>query len=711
MLKINIFRHLKSTFAKVVFLLSIVTVGLLLLVLTLYFYTLQQEKQIFKNSNELYNEEIEALLKLNSESYSSIVADITYWDEFVSFTKTKDINWFNRSVANLVETYRVEYLVAYDKEGNFLTKASTSKISTRIFIPTEVFPILNEKKSNKFYLKIPEGIVEVYGATIHPSDDPFKNKTQPSGYFFIARLLDKNYFTNIEEICSSKIKFYTGKETAGKTVFKIVPLNDFNDKKIAELYFKRAYDIDFSITKMILFVMGLALFLSGIVYYFYSVKWAKLPISLIKKILTSEDRNSISSLKNIKGEFRYIGKLFEENLEQREQLNKAKEKAEESDRLKSAFLTNLSHEIRTPMNAIVGFSDLLENHEISESDEKKYREIISTSGKNLVAIIDDLVEMSQIDTDQIQLRYSEFELEETIHYIFEEAKKRAKNKKLEFKIENLKGNLPQKVISDKAKFEQIIYHLLSNAIKFTNEGNVSLLYDVDEKLERINITVIDTGIGIESKNFDYIFKRFRKIDSDHAIRGGGIGLGLSLSKAYVEMLGGEISVQSLLGKGAMFNFYIPLILKNKLDVALTEKLGIVSIDEIEKTPSKKIETILVAEDDNFNYLLIEKILKLKNYKIIRAEDGEEAVEISLNNDNIDLILMDIKMPKMSGHKAFEEIKKMKPDMPIIAQTAYTSSEEVEEIFKTGFTNYISKPISKEKLYSLIEKVLRSKNII
>jgi len=711
MLKIKIFRPLKSTFSKVVFLLSVVTVGLLLLVLTLYFYTLQQEKKIFKNSNELYNEEIEALLKLNSESYSSIAADITYWDEFVAFTKTKDINWFNRSVANILETYKVEYLVAYDIEGNFLTKASTAKINTRNFIPKEAFPYLLEKKSDKFYLKIPEGIVEVYGATIHPSDDPFKNKTEPSGYFFIARLLDKNYFTNIEEICSSKIKFYTGKESAGKTVFKIVPLNDFKDNKIAELYFKRAYDIDFYITKTILFVMGLALFLSGIVYYFFSVKWAKLPISLIKKILTSEDRNSISRLKNIKGEFRYIGKLFEENLEQREQLNKAKEKAEESDRLKSAFLTNLSHEIRTPMNAIVGFSDLLENHEISESDEKKYREIISTSGKNLVAIIDDLVEMSQIDTDQIQLRYSEFELEETIQFIFEEAKKRAKSKKLEFKIENLKGNLPKKIISDKAKFEQIIYHLVSNAIKFTDEGNISLLYDVDEKLERINITVIDTGIGIESKNFEYIFKRFRKIDSDHAIKGGGIGLGLSLSKAYAEMLGGEIAVQSQLGKGAMFNFYIPLILKSKLDVALKEKLGIVSIDEIEKTPSKKIETILVAEDDNFNYLLIEKILKLKNYKIIRAEDGEEAVEISLNNDNIDLILMDIKMPKMSGHKAFEEIKKMKPNMPIIAQTAYTSSEEVEEIFKTGFTNYISKPISKDKLYSLIEKVLRNKNII
>lgn len=699
---------MKSTFSKVVLLLSAVTLGLLLLVFTLYIYTLQQEKEIFKNSNELYNHEIEELLKLNTESYSSIAADITYWDEFVAFTKTKDLDWFNRSVANIIDTYKVEYLVAYDIQGAFITKVSTSKIVTKDFIPKEVFAKLYEEKSNRFYLKIPEGIVEVYGATIHTSDDPFKNKTKPAGYFFIVRLLDKNYFANIEEICSSKISFYTGKQTAGKTVFKIVPLRDYDNNKIAELYFKRAYDIDFYITKFILSVMAIALLISWVVYYFFSVKWAKLPLVLIKRILASEDKDAIGRLKNIKGEFRYIGKLFEENLTQRELLSKAKEKAEESDRLKSAFLTNLSHEIRTPMNAIVGFSDLLENHDISESDEKKYREIISTSGKNLVAIIDDLVEMSQIDTEQIQPRYSEFELEETIQFIFEEAKKSAKNKKINFKIENLKGNLPKKVISDKTKFEQIIYHLLSNAIKFTDEGNISLLYDVDLKLERINITVIDTGIGIESKNFEYIFKRFRKVDSDHTIKGGGIGLGLSLSKAYAEMLGGEISIQSQLGKGTMFSFYIPLILKTKLDAELTEQLGIRYAEVSENTPRSTMETILVAEDDNFNYLLIEKILKLKNYKIIRAEDGEEAVEISLNNDNIDLVLMDIKMPKMSGHKAFEEIKKRKPEMPIIAQTAYTSSEEVEEIFKTGFTNYISKPISKEKLYSLIDKVLKHK---
>lgn len=706
-MKINAFKSFNSTFAKVVFLLSSVTIGLLLLVIALYLYMRQQEKEIFASSNELYNSEIESLLKLNSESYSSIAADITYWDEFVNFTKTKDMNWFNRSVANIVETYRVEYLAAYDVNGNFIAKASTGKINSSQFIPKAVFPHLYEKKSSKFYLKIPEGIVEVYGATIHPSDDPFKNKTKPSGYFFIVRLLDKNYFANIEEICSSKIKFYTGKETANKTVFKIVPLRDYNNKLIAELYFKRAYNIDFYITKFILAVMALALIFSGIIYYFFSVKWAKLPITLIKSILLNEDKNAISKLKNIKGEFRYIGKLFEENLNQREELSKAKEKAQESDKLKSAFLTNLSHEIRTPMNAIVGFSDLLDSKEISSEDEKKYRDIISTSGKNLVAIIDDLVEMSQIDTDQIQPRYSEIELEETIQFVFDEAKKSAKGKKIEFKIENLKGNIPHKVVTDKTKFEQIIYHLLSNAIKFTDEGNISLLYDVDLKLERINITVIDTGIGIESKNFEYIFKRFRKIDSDHSIKGGGIGLGLSLSKAYAEMLGGEISVQSQLGKGTMFSFYIPLILKNSLDEALTKQLGLVTSD-VEKDLDKNIETILVAEDDNFNYLLIEKILKLKNYKIIRAEDGEEAVEISLKNDNIDLILMDIKMPKMSGHRAFEEIKKVKPQMPIIAQTAYTNSEEVEEIFKTGFTNYISKPISKEKLYQLIDKVLKNR---
>lgn len=695
-MKLNTLMPFRSTFAKVAFLLSAVNAGLLLIVLTLYFYMRQQEKEIFKSSNELYNNEIESLLKLNSESYTSIVADITYWDEFVTFTKTKDISWFNRSVANIIDTYKVQYLAAYSLDGTQITKVSTIKIKTKDFIPKAALKKLYEKKIDKFYWRIPEGIVEVYGATIHPSDDPFKNKFKPSGYFIMVRLLDENYFNNIEQVCSSKIKFYTGKETAKKTVFKIVPLNDFQGNTIAELYIKRAYDIDFYITKSILFIMALALILSWVVYYYYSVKWAKLPISLIRKILLSEDKSAIHSLKNIKGEFRYIGKLFEENLAQRDLLHQAKEKAEESDKLKSAFLTNLSHEIRTPMNAVIGFSELLEDASISETEKTEYRKIINKSGKNLITIIDDLIEMSRIDTKQVIPLYSDFDWNASIKNIFNAVQQASTNKNVEFSLVNKSPNFSKRIISDKTKVERIIKNLLWNAVKFTDKGIIELLYEIDTTNACITFAVKDTGIGIEESNQEIIFKRFRKVQNDHTIRGAGLGLGLAISMEYVTMLGGTLEVQSEIGVGSTFLCTIPLLIDEKavnINSAMTEE-----------STENSVETILVAEDDRFNFLLIEKILSLKNYKVLRAEDGEKAVALCRQHPEIDMVLMDIKMPKLDGYEAFKQIRAERPNLPIVAQTAYTSSEEVEKIFKMGFAAYLSKPISKEKLYILIDNL-------
>ncbi len=692
-------RFTSSTYSKVVVLLVIVAVGFLLLFFSLYYYTLRQEKQIYDNTVIQYNNEINSLINLNSEAYSSVINDVTYWDEFVKFTQTKDLNWFNRSVANIIDAYKVDYLAAYTIEKQFITKVSTSKISTKNIITDEVFKVLYEKRQDKFYVKIPEGIVEVFASTIHPSDDPFKNKHNPSGYFFMMRLLDNDYFSNLEKISSSKISFYQPNQKLAKDlVYTIVPIKGYDGSVVGKLLFNRIYKVDFSITKRILLIILIGFIVSLLIFNFYAVKWAKLPIKLIKSVLETGDEKAINSLKNIRGEFRYIGKLFEQNQIQNLQLQKAKEKAEESDKLKSAFLTNLSHEIRTPMNAIIGFSDLLENHELTKEEEKEYRKIITKSGKNLVLIIDDLIEMSKIDTNQIEPKFTDFDLDECVQTVFDEMKSTIPtNKKIEFKIEKSKNGFSGKIISDKAKLEHIIANLLSNAIKFTDEGTIVLFYEVDTQLEQIKFYVIDTGIGIESKYYEAIFKRFRKIENDHSIRGGGLGLGLALTKGYVEMLDGTISVQSEIEQGSTFNVTLPLVLNKNEGVS----------DELtDKNPEREnLETILVAEDDNFNYLLIEKILKSKKYKIIRAEDGEEAIEISLNNKNIDLILMDIKMPKKSGHEAFSEINKMRPNLPIIAQTAYTSTDEVEKIFNAGFSGYISKPINKEKLFELLNKYL------
>lgn len=677
---------------------SLVTFGLLLLVLLLYFYTRIQEKEIFKSSKELYTSEINSLLKLNSEPYSSVISDVTYWDEFVDFTKTKDIKWFNTSVANIIDTYKVEYLCAYSVDGSFITKVATAKIQTKEFIPQTVFKTLNEKKAVRFYLKIPEGIVEVYGATIHPSDDPFKNKTKPSGYFFMARLLDLEYFASIEEISSSKIKFYTGKETAKKTVFTIVPLQDVDGNVISNLYFKRAYDIDFSITKRILLIMALALILSWLIYYYYANRWSRLPISFIRKILVSGDPTAIASLKNIKGEFRYIGKLFEENQEKTRQLAFAKSKAEESDKLKSAFLMNLSHEIRTPMNAILGFTDLLSNPKVSDEEKKEFIAIIKQSGKNLVDIIDDLVEMSKIDSNIVKPNIYPVDLDELVKMIYASYTVIHQNKKVEFKVSTPDKQPSKNILTDGTKLKEVITNLLNNAFKFTDEGYVLLEYNIDETQKRIVFTVKDSGIGIPEEFQQSIFKRFSKINAKGISANEGLGLGLAISKAYVEMLGGKISFESQLGVGTIFTFYIDLEYDGTKRVDLTEKVTVtVPVD----VGNEKL--ILVAEDDNINFILLEKLLKIHGFSVIRAKDGVEAVQICKENKEVDLVFMDIKMPNLNGYEAFERIREFNPDIPIIAQTSYSFSEEIEKIKEVGFNDYVSKPLDKEKIFIIIKK--------
>ncbi|SFA70986.1 Signal transduction histidine kinase [Flavobacterium swingsii] len=698
--KFNNKRRLVTTYSKVVFVLFIVTIGFSILFFSLYYYTLRQEKQIYNNFVAQYRNEMKSLNDLNAESYISVISDITYWDEFVNFTKTRDLSWFNRSVANILDTHKIDYLSVYNDKGVFITSVSDTKIKSKDIIPKEVLTKLYEKKIDKFYMKIPEGIAEVYGATVQPSDDPFKNKYPPAGYFFMIRLLDDNYFVNLEKISSSNINFHDDKDKIeDKLVYSLIELKDYNGKTVAKLLFNRIYKVDFRITKNILLIFVFAFLISLFIFHYYAVKWAKKPIKLIKKVLENGDEGAINSLKNIKGEFRYIGKLFEENQNQKRQLQKSKQKAEESDKLKTAFLTNLSHEIRTPMNAILGFSDLLDSEDISKAEEIEYRKIINKSGKNLVSIIDDLVEMSKIDANQIETRYTDFDLDECVQNVVNEIKKTIpKNQQLEIKIEKSKNGLSKKIITDKPKLVQILTNLLSNAVKFTDKGSIVLFYDIDSQSSMISFYVIDSGIGIEKDSYEKIFKRFIKIENDHSIRGGGLGLGLTLTKAYIESLGGQISLESEFGVSSTFKFSIPLIL-DKNDAPQNENV----FDEY-LPKNESVTTILVAEDDNFNFLLIEKILKTKNYKIIRAEDGEKAVEIISNNNDIDLILMDIKMPKLSGHQAFEIIKKMRPKLPVIAQTAFTSSDEVEKIFKSGFSGYISKPIKKDLLYQMIEKL-------
>jgi len=691
----------KKTTPKILFLIASSSVIFLMLYDALFYYINKTEKEAYQNSVELFESKVNTLLYLDSKPIFIAVNNDTNWDEFVDFTITKDIAWYEETISNEIEIFRADYFGVYDKNKQFITHTPTSKIKTIDFIPKKSMAYLDKAGIGKFYLKIPEGIVEVTGATIHASDDPFKFKTKSSGYFFAARLIDAEFIANLKEITrADKVDFVGSNESVTRQrhlISSLYPFKDSEGRLVGKLLFERKFDVYFENTLDILYLIIAVFILYLLISLFYTQKLVYKPLTLVRKALEKGSKSAIDELKKTSGEFSYIGNLFEENSKQKRALVKAKLKAEEADSLKTSFLANLSHEIRTPMNAINGFAELIQNTETNEEERSEYLKIIQKNGDNLVSIIDDLIEMSKIDSKQIAPNYSEINLESCVDELYKTVKVTIpKDKPIKFDL--IKSTVPVKgnIITDEIKLKQIITNLLTNAVKYTDEGLVSFRYEIDENENLIHFTIRDTGHGIEEDKHKHVFDRFKRIENDKSIKTGGLGLGLSISKAYVEILGGTISLESKLGLGSTFYFSIPLkYVDVKQEVAESFK-----DNQIVKSENK---TILIAEDDNINFLLFQKMMKGKGHTIIRAENGQQAVDYCINNLDIDLVLMDIKMPVLNGFKAIEMIKPIRPKLPIIAQTAYSSSEDKIKIKNAGFDDHITKPLKREHLIELMDK--------
>ena len=695
-----------NTYFKLLLLIASTTVFFFLLYTSLYIYTLKEEERFYKTTYEQYDREIRSLFRLNSKTPTATIIDVTFWDALVNFTKSKDENWYNHFIASEFESYEMDYIGIYDLDRNLINKTTSSRIKSFDFIPKEMMAVLYKSKLKKFYLKIPEGIVEVFAATIHPSGDPKKRKTKPSGYFFMARLLDETFSSSLGNISSSKVKLIAADYVVNPEVDFVVVLLDLKDwknKVVSKFLFKRPFNLNYNKTKEILFIVVVASIINMLIFIYYTKKWVYNPLKLIKNILETGNVESINSLRKSKGEFGYIGNLFEENNNQRQQLEIAKQKAEESDTLKSSFLANLSHEIRTPMNAIMGFSDLLTDANLTENEKAEYLKIIRNSGSSLVSIIEDLIEMSRIDAKQITPNYKGLELEKCMADLHKSIKITIpKEKEIEFFVVESADKNPKNILTDETKLKQIIVNLVTNAVKFTEKGFVSFGYEINKEKEVVVFTIQDSGLGISQDYSKVIFDRFRRIEDNASTEMKGLGLGLSITKAYVEMLGGEISVKSTMGIGSVFTFTIPL----KYDQTV-----------VESTPRKKIsfsgnyenKIILIAEDDNINFLLLKKIIESKNHTVLRAINGQEAVNICAENPDISLVFMDIKMPVLNGFEAFAQIKVFKPELPVIAQTAYSSFEDRERIMQFGFMDYITKPLDKEKIFELLDIIFMEIN--
>ena len=387
-----------------------------------------------------------------------------------------------------------------------------------------------------------------------------------------------------------------------------------------------------------------------------------------------------------------LHQLQEINLE----LEEAIEHAKESDRLKSAFLANMSHEIRTPMNGIIGFTQLLKDPQLEGEEAKEYISIIEKSGKRMLNIINDIINISKIEAGQMEVSFSEVKLNEQMDYLFDFFKHEANAKDLKFKYEK---HLPDELVniySDKEKLNAILTNILKNAIKYTNEGIIRFGYTLDNDFFRFYVE--DTGIGISADKIEKIFNRFEQGHIDDNTFYEGSGLGLSIAKAYVEMLGGEIWLESELQTGTTFYFTIPYH-----PIKQAKELEIMSRQDAEIKEKINGLNVMIVEDEITSDIFLTKILEKNNHNVIHAETGEEAIELCSANNDLDLILMDIKMPVMDGYTATKKIREFNPDIIIITQTAFALQGDEEKAYAAGCNEYISKPIDEEELNSKIEK--------
>lgn len=383
-----------------------------------------------------------------------------------------------------------------------------------------------------------------------------------------------------------------------------------------------------------------------------------------------------------------------------EELIAAKEKAEESDRLKSAFLANMSHEIRTPMNGILGFANLLKEPNLDGESQQEYIEIIEKSGARMLNILQEIVDISKIESGEMNVNLSELNLNEKLEYAYNLLKLDAQQKNINLSCKYGLSNTDAYIKTDGVKLFGILSNLVKNAIKYTTEGLVEFGYQV--KGAFLEFYVKDTGIGIPEARQKAIFERFVQADiADMAARQGA-GLGLSIAKALVEMLGGEIWVESKEGKGSTFYFTIQYIPASE---------GEMPIDDISPKQSEDNEDnkykILIVEDDKPSQLLISIIVRPFAKELIIANSGHEAIEACKTHPDIDLIFMDIRMPKMNGYEATQHIRQFNKDVIIIAQTAFALAGDKEKALESGCDDYIAKPIRENDVLDMIERYMKN----
>jgi len=383
------------------------------------------------------------------------------------------------------------------------------------------------------------------------------------------------------------------------------------------------------------------------------------------------------------------------------ELIQGRDKAQKSDLLKSSFLANMSHDIRTPMNAIIGFSELLKEKELTEEERMKFLDQITKNGESLLNLVNDIIDVSKIEAGVLAIHKTNCPVNHICHELYEfYSGYLALKAKKQVTLNLVRGfdDLNQMIVTDPLRFRQIMSNLLSNAIKFTDKGTIEFGYSLIDK-QTLQFYVRDSGIGIPREEHDRIFDQFARVESVMEQNQGGTGLGLTISKNLVSMIGGKMWVESQVGEGSTFYFTLPYdpVIESYKAPALKPKLTTL--------PDLSGKKILIVEDDFSCYSYLQAALKKLKAELIWAKNGATAVKYCTEIPDIDLVLMDIQLPKLTGFEATPLIKKVRPDLPVIAQTAYTMSGEEQKCYEAGCDDYLAKPIIPRDLIQKVCKYL------
>jgi signal transduction histidine kinase len=412
------------------------------------------------------------------------------------------------------------------------------------------------------------------------------------------------------------------------------------------------------------------------------------------KIPIRDERGVITMIMGI---FRDVSDLMRiEN-----ELKEARDRAEESDRLKTSFLANMSHEIRTPMNGIVGFANLLRDPGLSDEKRDLFLKHIDHSSNQLLNIIDDIIDISKIESGQLKISNKPVRINGILDEIYSSYFHRIRGdapgqKRVDFRIVKGHESNDFTIVTDDFRLSQIFNNLIGNAIKFTNEGHITFGYSLKNH-RHVEFFVSDSGIGIPNNKLRLIFDRFGQVNQEKSLQPSGTGLGLPISKSLVNLMGGEMWVESAMGKGTTFYFTLPLV----IEVPVEEPRVLIS----NKTYNWSNRHILVAEDEELNWQFVREMLRQTGATIHRARNGREVVS-QTRKLRPDAILMDIKMPEMSGIDAARKIRGFNDTVPIIVQTAFVMAEEKEESILAGCNHFVTKPLDRTTIMELIDSYFK-----